>query len=245
MRNNRLYDADPKNPDEFTRSFDRAYSRFALRYDVAVKYLPVWKTWLRCALPHIRGPHVLEVSFGTGYLLTQYAHRFETHGIDYNAAMVRTARQNLARVGRVAHLCRSRVEALPYADQSFDTVVNTMAFSGYPDSPQALAEMRRVLRPSGRVVLIDVNYPADGNWIGTKLTDWAKRSGDLIRDLGSLFHDFDFVVTDNAIGGYGSVHLYIAEKAGDAVAPAGSSNGAQRCTFFSAHTPRSHVRIAP
>jgi SAM-dependent methyltransferase len=148
-----------------------------------------------------------------GIPTTQYAHCFETHGIDYNEAMIRTARKNLARVGNVAHLCRARVEALPYEDESFDTIVNTMAFSGYPDARQALAEMRRVLRRAGWIVLIDVNYPTDGNWIGMKLTGWARRAGDLIRDLPVLFDESGFTFTDEAIGGYGSVHLYIAEEA--------------------------------
>jgi ubiquinone/menaquinone biosynthesis C-methylase UbiE len=211
-RADHTYDAEPENQHEFTESFDRSYSRFAALYDIAVEYLPVWKTWLRSALPHLRGPCVLEISFGTGYLLTQYAHRFETHGIDYNETMVRTARQNLVRAGSGAHLCRARVEALPYGDQAFDTIVNTMAFSGYPNARQALEEIRRVLRPDGRIVLIDVNYPADGNWIGTMLTHGAKRAGDLIRNLPELFHDFGFTFTDEGIGGCGSVHLYVAEK---------------------------------
>ncbi len=207
-----MYDADPSNPAEFARAFDRSYSRFAVLYDAAVKYLPVWKTWLRYALPHIRGPCVLEVSFGTGYLLTQYAHRFKTHGIDYNEAMVRTARRNLVRAGSAAHLCRARVEALPYGDQAFDTIVNTMAFSGYPDARLALGEMRRVLRPGGRIVLIDVNYPTDGNWLGMTLVRWAQRAGDLIRDLPQLLHEFEFTFTDAAVGGWGSIRLYLAEK---------------------------------
>lgn len=211
-RADHTYDADPENQQAFTESFDRAYSRFAALYDMAVRYLPIWKTWLRCALPHIRGPHVLEISFGTGYLLTQYAHCFETHGIDYNEAMIRTARKNLARGGNVAHLCRARVEALPYEDESFDTIVNTMAFSGYPNARQALGEIRRVLRRDGRIVLIDVSYPTDGNWIGTMVTHCARRAGDLIRDLPALFHESGFTFTDEAIGGYGSVHLYVAEK---------------------------------
>ena len=155
----------------------------------------------------------MEISFGTGYLLTQYAHRFETHGIDYNEAMVRTARRNLGRAGRAVHLCRARVEALPYEDQSFDTLVNTMAFSGYPDAQRALAEMRRVLRASGRIVLIDVSYPPDGDCIGMTLTRLAQRSGDLVRDLPQLFREFGFTFTDDVIGGRGSVHLYVANKA--------------------------------
>lgn len=88
-----------------------------------------------------------------------------------------------------------------------------MAFSGYPDADRALTEMCRVLRPGGRLTMIDVNYPADGNWIGTALTNWAKRAGDLIRDIPRALDEHGFTSTDTAIGGCGSVHLYIAQKA--------------------------------
>lgn len=206
------YDADPVDGEAFTRSFDTFYTRIAPFYDLCARYLPPWGTWLRQALPHIRGPRVLEISFGTGYLLTQYARRFETHGIDYNATMVRTARRNLRRTGTPAALARARVEALPYRDQAFDTIVNTMAFSGYPDARRALAEMRRVLRPQGRLVLIDVNYPADGNWLGTAVTRAWRQAGDVVRDLPPLFDEFGLAVTDEAIGACGSVHLYLAER---------------------------------
>ena len=108
-RADRSYDTDPEDQRGFTEAFDRSYSRFAWIYDIAVRRLPVWKTWLRFALPHVRGARVLEVSFGTGYLLTQYARGFEAHGVDYNETMVRTARQNLVRAGLIAHLCRARV----------------------------------------------------------------------------------------------------------------------------------------
>lgn len=208
------YDADPGDGEAFTRSFDTFYSRIAPVYDLCARHLPPWKTWLCRALPYIRGPRVLEISFGTGYLLTRYARRFETHGIDYNAVMVRTARRNLQRAGAPAALARARVEAMPYRDQAFDTIVNTMAFSGYPDARQALAEMRRVLRPGGRLVLIDVNYPADGNWLGTAVTRMWRQAGDVIRDLPPLFDEIGFAVTDEPIGACGSVHLYLAERRG-------------------------------
>jgi ubiquinone/menaquinone biosynthesis C-methylase UbiE len=146
---------EPENAERFTREWDRVYTAFAQPYDVAVRLLPVWKTWLRRAVPHIVGPRVLEVSFGTGYLISEYAGNFETHGIDYNRRMVTIARKNLSRVQREADLVRGNVEALPYADASFDSLVNTMAFSGYPNGAQALVEMRRVLRNDGRLILIE------------------------------------------------------------------------------------------
>jgi hypothetical protein len=46
------YSIEPSDQRRFTESFDRAYSRFAGLYDLAVRVLPVWRTWLRQALPH-------------------------------------------------------------------------------------------------------------------------------------------------------------------------------------------------
>ncbi len=206
------YSAEPEDPGRFTRAHDRYYTAFAGLYGAAVWLLPVWKTWLARALPHIEGPRVLEVSFGTGYLLARYAERFETHGIDYNRNMVATAQTSLARVRAIAKLIQGNVECLPYRDGSFDSLVNTMAFSGYPDGVKALAEMKRVLRPGGKLIMIDFSYPSDGNWIGTKLTALWKLTGDVIRDMPRLFRELELDYTDEAIGGSRSVHLYVATK---------------------------------
>jgi len=212
MTETRAFDMEPGDKKGFTSKLDRGYTRFAGAYDVAVRRLPVWKTWLRCALPHLVGPRVLEVSFGTGYLLTQYAGNFDTYGIDYNATMALTARGNLRRSGVSAWLQQADVESLPYRDGEFDSVLNTMAFSGYPDADRAMAELSRVLKPGGRLVLIDVSYPADGNWLGTRLTGLFRGLGDLIRDMDALFERFGFDTTDTAIGGRGCIHLYVATK---------------------------------
>ncbi len=206
------YSQEPHDQSAFTKSFDQAYTRLARVYDAAVKALPVWKAWLRPALQHLKGPRVLEVSFGTGYLMTECSRRFEVHGLDLNARMIAIARANLQRAGVGAALCRGTVEALPYRSDSFDCVLNTMAFSGYPDGRKALGELLRVLKPAGRLVLIDINYPADGNRLGTWLTEVWKYAGDLIRDMRSLFREFPLEHVDQEIGGWGSVHLYVATK---------------------------------
>ena len=191
---------------------DRAYTAFARPYDLAVRLLPIWKTLIRRALPHIVGPRVLEVSFGTGYLVSQYAGTFEAHGLDYNGKMVRVARENLVRVGTKAELIQGNVEAMPYPDASLDTLVNTMAFSGYPNGVRALAEMRRVLRDDGKLILIDFTFPPDENWMGTRFAALWERSGDVLRDMEALFRELDFDYTDEPIGAWGSVRLYVATK---------------------------------
>ncbi len=208
----RIYSDEPRDRQLYTEKFDRFYSRFARGYDWFVKAFPLWRNWLNHVIPHLQGERVLELSFGTGYLLTQYANRFMTCGIDLNEALARIAKGNIEGAGVQAHLQIANVEALPYADESFDTLINTFSFTGYPDARQALFEMKRVLRSGGRLVMIDINYPNDGNWVGSMLTKAWWVGGDIIRDIGQLFDQFGFQHCDVEIGGAGNVHLYIATK---------------------------------
>jgi len=206
------FSQDPHDPSAFTKAFDHFYTRFAQIYDMAVRHLPVWATWLHHVLPHLKGPRILEIAFGTGYLMTRYAGRFEVTGVDINARMVATTRSNLAALGLNANLMQARVEALPLPDAAFDTVLCTMAFSGFPDARAALSEMLRVLKEGGRLILLDVNYPADKNWKGRALVRVALQSGDLIRDMRKLLTSFNLVWTDEEVGGAGGIHLYVATK---------------------------------
>ena len=72
--------------------------------------------------------------------------------------------------------------------------------------------IRDRLKPGGRLVLVDIEYPADRNWLGMKMTGFWIAVGDIVRDMDALFRQFDFEYTDREIGGFGSVHLYVAEK---------------------------------
>ncbi len=206
------YSSEPANARAFTERCDRCITRIARAYDLAVPLMPFWRRWLSAALPHLRGPRVLEVSFGTGWLLTQYAGRYETHGVDLNHRMLQIATRNLHRRGLTAELRLANVEARPYPDEAFDTVLNTMAFTGYPDANKAIGELCRVLKPDGRLVMIDLNYPPDDNRAGQVLVAIGRRFGDLVRDVGPIFRASGLELSDQAIGGFGSIHLYIATK---------------------------------
>ena len=74
------------------------------------------------------------------------------------------------------------------------------------------SEIRRVLKHDGRFVLIDVNYPRNKNWLGIKATQFWAGAGDLIRDMAPLFERAGFTYTDQEVGGFGSIHLYITTK---------------------------------
>ncbi len=144
-----VYSREPEDSIAYTRALDKGYSKYAKVYDTAVKLLPIWKTWIKTVIPHIEDGRVLEASFGTGYLLMQYANHYDTYGIDFNNEMVEIARQNLARKGVKATLQWANVEDLPFPDNYFDTIVNTMAFSGYPNGERAMSEFHRVLKKGG------------------------------------------------------------------------------------------------
>ena len=107
---------------------------------------------------------------------------------------------------------QANIESLPFENETFDTIVNTMAFSGYPDGNKAMSEIRRVLKTRGRLIIIDINYPQNGNWVGKKLINLWILSGDLVRDMKTLFEKFTFDFTDEEIGGFGTIHKYVAIK---------------------------------
>jgi ubiquinone/menaquinone biosynthesis C-methylase UbiE len=69
--------------------------------------------------------------------------------------MLAVAREHAADLGRAVELREADAQALPFADEEFDTVVCTLSLCAIPDPAVAIAEMNRVLRPGGRLLLLD------------------------------------------------------------------------------------------
>jgi ubiquinone/menaquinone biosynthesis C-methylase UbiE len=94
---------------------------------------------------------VLEVAVGTGLNLPRYPEDVTLTGIDWSERMLALARER----GRAATLRQADAHALPFADGTFDTVVCTFGLCAIPDDEKAVAEMARVLRPGGLLILVD------------------------------------------------------------------------------------------
>jgi len=204
------YTEIPQDGSVYTAAMDKEYSKLARYYDHIMT--PIWKMWLKKVLPFIEGSKVLEVSFGTGYLMTQYVKHFDAYGIDINDEMIRITRRKLEKDGLSASIAKGNVENLPFANNTFDTVVNTMAFTGYPDGEKALAEMKRVLRKNGKLLLMDFDYPSDRNIIGYSLVKIGEKYGDIMKDLKRYLQKSGLNYRETYVGGFGSVYLFVCTK---------------------------------
>ena len=106
---------------------------------------------------------VLEVAIGTGLNLQHYPAGVHLTGIDWSPAMLAQARDRAQALSLAADLREGDAEALGFGDESFDTVVCTYSLCGIPNHRQAIGEMKRVLRPGGRLLLVD--HVASTTWM--------------------------------------------------------------------------------
>jgi ubiquinone/menaquinone biosynthesis C-methylase UbiE len=134
----------------------RVWNAHASRYDRAMRMGErYWFTGGRPWIGSRAEGEVLEVAVGTGLNFPHYPSGVRLTGIDLSTAMLAIARERAADLARPVSLREGDAQALPFADASFDTVVCTLSLCGIPDDRAAIAEMRRVLRPGGTLLLLD------------------------------------------------------------------------------------------
>jgi ubiquinone/menaquinone biosynthesis C-methylase UbiE len=205
-------DTSKIDPD-YTNKMNKEYNWMAKGYVAFMVVFPLWKIWIKKVIPHIEGTKILEVSFGSGYLMKEYAQNdFDIYGIDYNEKMLEIASKKMNSIEISTKLSIANVETLPFPENTFDTVINTMAFTGYPNGDKAMSEFKRVLKEDGKLLLVDFDYPANRNLLGYWIVKLWEKLGDIIKDINSLLSIFEFNYQDIPIGGFGSVHLFIAKN---------------------------------
>jgi ubiquinone/menaquinone biosynthesis C-methylase UbiE len=139
---------------------------------------------------------VLEVGAGTGANFGHYPATTRVVALEPDPFMLKRAEKKLADLGRTnITLQRAPAESLPFPDASFDTIVSTLVLCTVADPTSSLDEMRRVLRPGGRMLFIE-HVRADGlsgrvqdairpvwGWFGAGCHP-NRRTGDALRDAG-------------------------------------------------------------
>jgi SAM-dependent methyltransferase len=119
----------------------------------------------RKLLPGDKAGALLEVGYGSGVFMPELArHCNELHGIDVHPH-AKEVGQRLAEHGVAAHLQQARVEQLPYSPATFDLVVAISSLEFAADARAAAAEIRRVLKPGGHLIIVTPGH--------SPLTDWG------------------------------------------------------------------------
>lgn len=136
--------------------FHLLYNELAWTYDVVswLVSLGEWRRWQRAALPFVAGRDVLELAHGPGHMLVELTERgHHAVGVDLSAAMGRIAHGRLHRYQHPTHLAQSYAQALPFDAATFDTVLSQFPTT-YILDPATLQQVRRVLRPHGRLLIL-------------------------------------------------------------------------------------------
>jgi ubiquinone/menaquinone biosynthesis C-methylase UbiE len=99
---------------------------------------------------------VLEIGAGTGVNLPHYGGNLDSLVLTEPEPRMLSRLQRAAREHKpAAQVLRAPAEDLPFEDDSFDTAVSTLVLCGVDDQPRALREVRRVLRPGGRLLFLE------------------------------------------------------------------------------------------
>lgn len=145
--------------------FDSVASRYDIMNDVLSMGLHrAWKAYAVAVANVQPGMQVLDVAGGTGDLARAFAQRAGVQGrvmlTDINEAMLRTGRDRLLDAGLLLPTAACDAEQLPFADASFDLVSVAFGLRNMTHKEAALTEMARVLRPGGRLLVLEFSRPA-------------------------------------------------------------------------------------
>jgi len=148
----------------------RVWDKAAPSYDRQMAFFEKnWFTGGREWLGARARGRVLEVAIGTGRDLPHYPDDVAITGIELSPAMLAIARELAAGLGRDVTLREGDAEHLPFGDASFDTVVCALSLCTIPSPAAAIGEMRRVLVPGGRLLLLD---HIGGTWPPVYAAQW-------------------------------------------------------------------------
>lgn len=122
---------------------------------------------------------VVEIGFGTGLNLPHYpAGVTSIVAIEPNPGMARRADARLRASASRVDVVQASAQALPLPDAAFDTAVSVLTLCTVPDAAAALVELRRVLRPQGRLLLMEHGLAPDGG-----VARWQRRLNAMERVL--------------------------------------------------------------
>ena len=143
--------------DRATETVRKRYDRNAPIYDLMEGFAERlgFGKWRKMLWGKVAGGSILEVGVGTGKNFPYYPPNAEITAIDFSEKMLSRARSKARKRGIKVRLLPMDVQKLDFEDNTFDTVVATFVFCSVPDPLKGLAEVKRVCKPDGKVILLE------------------------------------------------------------------------------------------
>ena len=144
---------------------ESSYRRYAPLYDLLFgASLGPGRAAMAQLVRHLAPKHILEVGVGTGLALPDYPSDARISGIDVSLEMLAVAHRRLSAAdGARIELHAMDAEAMDFADASFDCVTLPYVLSVTPDPDRLVAEVRRVCRPGGHIVIVN-HFSGQASW---------------------------------------------------------------------------------
>jgi demethylmenaquinone methyltransferase/2-methoxy-6-polyprenyl-1,4-benzoquinol methylase len=206
-----------KRPARVAGMFDA----IAARYDLLNHLLSAGRdrAWRRRAIASLQlrgGETVVDVCTGTADLAVEAARRGAGRvlGIDFSAGMLALGAAKLGRPGRI-HLVRGDAVRLPVGTGTADAATVAFGIRNVEEPERALAEMFRVLRPGGRLAVLEFSIPTSR----------------IVRALYLPYFRHVLPRVGRIVSGHGSAYTYLPASVGAFVPPAAMAASIERCGF--------------
>jgi ubiquinone/menaquinone biosynthesis C-methylase UbiE len=179
-------------------------------YDALMALAPRIERWRGELVADARG-RVLEVGCGTGRGLPDYDSSVDLFALDLNFGSLYRARRRR----HDADLICASAEAIPFADDSFDCVVSSLVFCSVPDADRGLRELKRVLRPDGRLLMLEHVQARSRFWarvLNTMQPAWTMVTGGCYpnRDTVAAVERAGFVIEADSFRARGLMRRFTA-----------------------------------
>jgi len=142
------------------RKISDMFSSIAPTYDLLNHYLSfnIDKLWRKRAVSMLKGKNALDVATGTCDVAIEALNRVDSVvGVDLSIGMLNMGAKKI--VGKNIDLVCAAAENLPFKDEMFDNVIIAFGIRNVPDKIAALYEFKRVLKPEGKLVILEFNKP--------------------------------------------------------------------------------------
>lgn len=178
------------------------YSRFILPRLIECSCKQAEVTRIRAlAIPKAVGT-VLEIGIGSGLNLPLYTGNVKRlYGVDTSLELLQRARTRATQAAFPVELLNQSAVQLPLEDDSMDTVVSTWVMCSIPDLPSTLREMKRVLKPDGRLIFVEHGLSTDPEvqkWQHRLTPIWRRIAGGctLNKKIDDLISSAGFEITE-------------------------------------------------